>query len=76
MIKHGMALLALGMLGNYERSKESDSAQGLYNPLNSGAWIFEEKKSELLELVQSNFQQEIADILSVEMSLEEPWNPE
>ncbi len=42
-----MALLALGMLGSYERSKESDSAQGLYNPLNSGAWNFEEKKHEM-----------------------------
>ncbi|HOE08091.1 MAG TPA: hypothetical protein PLU33_04585 [Treponemataceae bacterium] len=70
-----MALLALGMLGSYERSKESDSAQGLYNPLNSGAWNFEEKKHEMEELIQHNFEQKVADILSVELSLNSPWDP-
>lgn len=73
VIKHGMALLALGMLGSYERSKESDSVQGIYNPLNSGTWNFEEKKNELEEIIKCNYEQTVADILSVEMSLQEPW---
>jgi len=71
-----MALLALGMLGSYERSKQKDLDQGIYNPLNSGAWIFEEKKHELEEIIKCNYEQTVADILSVEMSLQEFWDPE
>ena len=70
-----MALLALGMLGSYERSKQKDLDQGIYNPLNSGAWIFEEKKHELEEIIKCNYEQTVADILSVEMSLNSPWDP-
>ena len=71
-----MALLALGMLGSYERSKQKDLDQGIYNPLNSGAWNFEEKKHELEKIIKCNYEQTVADILSVEMSLNSPWDPE
>ncbi len=71
-----MALLALGMLGSYERSKESDLEQCIYNPLNSGAWNYDEKKHALEKIIQSNYEQNVADILSVEMSLNSPWDPE
>jgi len=76
VLKHGMALLALGMLGSYERSKESDLEQCIYNPLNSGAWNYDEKKHALEKIIQSNYEQNVADILSVEMSLNSPWDPE
>jgi hypothetical protein len=38
IIRHGMSQLALVMLAGYERSREADLRQSVYNPLNDGSW--------------------------------------
>ena len=47
VIRKGMALLGLLMLGGYERDRENDAVSGEYNPLNSGAWKAEEIRARL-----------------------------
>ena len=47
VIRKGMALLGLLLLGGYERDRAKDAASGEYNPLNSGAWNLEETRARL-----------------------------
>mgnify|MGYP001286417361 CR=1 FL=1 len=72
-LAHGTALLTLIMLCGYERSRDKDSLKGVYNPLNSGAWNFAEKKKELLSIINDNFCTEVDDELSVEKAMSSSW---
>lgn len=70
---HGTALLALIMLCGYDKSRNKDSLKGVYNPLNSGAWNFTEKKEELLSIINDNFCTEVDRELSVEKAMLDRW---
>jgi hypothetical protein len=72
-IAHGTALLALIMLCGYDKSRNKDSLKGVYNPLNSGAWNFAEKKEELLSIITDNFCTEVDKELSVEKAMNIGW---
>jgi hypothetical protein len=52
IIRHGMNYLALIMLTGYERSREADLRDGVYNPLNTGAWDAAELKAGLLKAIE------------------------
>jgi len=73
-LAHGTALLALIMLCGYDKSRNKDSLKGVYNPLNSGAWNFAEKKEELLSIINDNFCTEVDKELSVEKAMNRFWN--
>ena len=72
-LAHGTALLALIMLCGYDKSRNKDSLKGVYNPLNSGAWNFAEKKEELLSIINDNFCTEVDKELSVEKAMNIGW---
>lgn len=72
-LAHGTALLALIMLCGYDKSRNKDSLKGVYNPLNSGAWNFAEKKEELLSIINDNFCIEVNKELSVEKAMLTHW---
>lgn len=72
-LAHGTALLALIMLCGYDKSRNKDSLKEVYNPLNSGAWSFAEKKEELLSIINDNFCTEVNKALSVEKAMLDKW---
>lgn len=47
IIERGMDLLAMVMLSGYNRDKVTDMKAGKYNPLNDGAWNFEQLSAKL-----------------------------
>lgn len=48
VIRHGMDMLALIMIEGYKASMNKDRFLNTYNPFNSGAWNYEETKSNIL----------------------------
>ena len=52
IIEHGMCMLALIMLEGYKRSEHFDKANGVYNPLVSGAWDYSSIKKDLEERIK------------------------
>lgn len=42
--EHGMTMLILIMLESYHASQKKDAENGIYNPLNSGAWNYKDIK--------------------------------
>ena len=48
VIEHGMAILALIMLEGYNKSKQKDIAEGVYNPIVAGVWNYQTVKNTLL----------------------------
>lgn len=60
VIEHGMDMLAFIMLKGYKASKEADAANGIYNPLNSGAWDYDAAEK-LLEAKIKNYHNAMLD---------------
>ncbi|MCK9170705.1 MAG: hypothetical protein M0P01_09850 [Treponema sp.] len=73
VITHGMQILALIMLAGYNRSKMEDSINGIYNPLNTGTWDFEQLKEYLISAIQIYPCPELDKIISVMDSLFLIW---
>ena len=74
VIRKGMALLALLMLGGYEKDKAKDAASGEYNPLNAGAWKAEEMKTRLRAEAASTQAPELDAILSADDAVRGFWD--
>ena len=75
VIRKGMALLGLLMLGGYERDREKDTAGGEYNPLNSGAWKAGEVRARLQAEAASAKVPELDAIISTdEASVRGYWD--
>ena len=56
IIHQGMTMLALSMLNGYNKTRDYDKQNKLYNPLNSGSWDYESQKQELeFELKNSEY---------------------
>ena len=55
-----MDMLAFIMLKGYKASKEADAANGIYNPLNSGAWDYDAAEK-LLEAKIKNYHNAMLD---------------
>lgn len=53
VINHGMTWLALIMLVGYERSRDADARNHVYNPLNDGSWDAESLKAKLVESLKT-----------------------
>ena len=51
IIEHGMNLLAYIMLEGYNRSKEMDLRNSVYNPVANGKWNYKELKKQLLNKI-------------------------
>lgn len=64
-LNHGMALIALVMLCDYERDRAEDRANGKYNPLNKGTWRFAEKQAILLKIIEDNYDPAVGELLDV-----------
>lgn len=47
IIEHGMNILAYIMVEGYNRSKEKDLYDGIYNPIANGNWNYKELKNKL-----------------------------
>ena len=47
IINHGMNILAYIMIEGYNRSKEKDLKDGIYNPIANGQWDYKKLKKEL-----------------------------
>ena len=55
IIQHGMNMLAYIMVEGYNRSKEKDLKNSVYNPIANGKWNYKELKTRLLKDI-SNFE--------------------
>ena len=66
VIRKGMALLGLLMLGGYEQDREKDAVSGEYNPLNSGAWKAKEVRARLAAEAASAKVPELDTIMTLE----------
>lgn len=53
LIDRGMALLALAMLEDHKADAEEDRLKGKYNPVNSGAWNYEETAAKLKSRIKA-----------------------
>ncbi len=42
IIDKGLSLMCITMLADYKKDQKEDEQKGKYNPLNSGAWMYEE----------------------------------
>ena len=73
VIRKGMALLGLLMLGGYEKDREKDAANGEYNPLNSGAWNSNEVRARLKAEAASTKVSELDAILAVDEAVRGFW---
>lgn len=73
VIRKGMALLGLLMLGGYERDREKDAARGEYNPLNSGAWKAGEVRARLAAEAASAKVPELDAILTADEAVRGFW---
>ena len=51
IINHGMNILAYIMVEGYNRSKEKDLREGVYNPIANGKWNYKKLKKELLNKI-------------------------
>lgn len=51
IIQHGMNILAFIMIENYNRSKEKDLKEGIYNPIANGNWDYKTLKTNLLKKI-------------------------
>ncbi len=60
VIEHGMDMLALIMLRGYRASQKFDVENGIYNPLNVGAWDYDAAEK-MLECRIKNFHNNILD---------------
>lgn len=60
VIEHGMDMLAFIMLKGYKASQKADAANGIYNPLNSGAWDYDAAEK-LLEAKIKNYHNAMLD---------------
>lgn len=47
IIEHGMNILAYIMIEGYNRSKEKDLHDGIYNPISTGKWNYKKLKNKL-----------------------------
>lgn len=74
LIRRGMALLELTMVCGYEHTKETDKAQGVYNPLVSEAWDEESTKARLVKEIRSVDSAEMDAVFDVERALVDGWN--
>jgi len=66
VIHHGMTLLALVMLEGYAHSKDYDAEHTQYNPLNDGAWNYEEVKHSLTSDIMENPCDELDAIMPIQ----------
>ena len=51
IIEHGMSILAYIMVEGYNRSKEKDLRNGIYNPIVNGKWDYRKLKNQLLKKI-------------------------
>ena len=51
IIEHGMNMLAYIMVEGYNRSKEKDLKDGVYNPIANGKWDYKQLKNKLLKKI-------------------------
>ena len=54
VINYGMNLLALEMIEGYNKSKEKDKINNIYNPFISGSWDYEKIKSEIINKLKNS----------------------
>lgn len=73
-IGHGMNLLALVMVNGYKRDQDKDRKSGEYNPLNSGAWNYDETCGKLTSAIRASFSDNIASLMSVEGAYGKIWS--
>lgn len=52
IIQHGMNILAYIMIEGYNRSKEKDLKNGIYNPIANGKWDYKTLKARLLKKIK------------------------
>ena len=62
ILEHGMYILALIMLEGYKCSATKDTFKNIYNPIASGAWNYEEKKNEILNILKKTKNEELDDL--------------
>lgn len=74
VIERGMDLLALVMLGGYERDREADAAAGKYNPLNAKAWDLVKARAELAASVAATACPDMDAILDPSAATLTGWN--
>jgi hypothetical protein len=73
IIQHGMNYLALIMLTGYERSREADLRDGVYNPLNTGSWDADALKSGLIQAIEA-YSCDVLDGIMAEGGALTAWN--
>nr|MDA3951129.1 hypothetical protein [Spirochaeta sp.] len=74
VIDRGMSLLALIMLSNYERSRETDLQESVYNPIVSGSWDVEALRSRLIKRVRAIASPAMDAIIDLEQAVRGSWN--
>tara|TARA_B100000614_G_C14400165_1_gene433358 strand:- start:120 stop:632 length:513 start_codon:yes stop_codon:yes gene_type:complete len=74
LIQRGMSLLALVMIADHDRDRETDRAQSVYNPLVSGAWNADEIRRPLVKRIRATPCAEMDAILDLERALRGNWN--
>lgn len=74
VIRKGMALLALLLLGGYDRDRKKDGESGAYNPLNAGTWDKEAIVGRLRAEASSAKVPELDAILSIEDAVRGFWD--
>ena len=73
VITHGIKILALIMLTGYNRSKEKDNINGIYNPLNKAAWNFDQLTEKLTSDIHANPCPELDEIVPAMNFFSVPW---
>lgn len=73
-IEHGMSLLALTMLGGYDRDRQKNARSGEYNPLNAGHWDYTELASELSSRIEKNSHATLSQLMTPDEALKNLWN--
>lgn len=73
IIDRGMNILALAMLSDYDRDRDTDRAAGKYNPLSAGDWDFGSLKAELRAKLASNPSEEMDQIITEDQIVNSSW---
>jgi len=74
VVRKGMALLGLLMLGGYDKDRKKDAKSGEYNPLNAGAWKKEEIAARLRAEANSTKVQELDDLTTTDEAVRGFWD--
>ena len=73
IIERGMDLLAMVMLSGYNRDKAMDLEAGKYNPLNDGAWNFEQLSTRLQNKLEATPCLKLDAVMTPEESILSIW---